>query len=95
MACLRECQPFSRTRWLIIRNMCSNLNISLKFQTLRSIVKNCLQMCNSSGKKSIAFPAIGTGILGFPHDVAAKIFFEETKEFDKKTTSCTITEVSC
>ena len=61
---------------------------------LRSIVKNCLNKCNSSEKHSIAFPAIGTGILGFPRDVAAKIFFEETKEFGKRTSNCNIKEVS-
>jgi O-acetyl-ADP-ribose deacetylase (regulator of RNase III)/phosphoribosyl-ATP pyrophosphohydrolase len=61
---------------------------------LRSIVENCLNKCNSNGKDSIAFPAIGTGILGFPHDVAAKIFFEETKKFEKKIQNCKIKEVS-
>ena len=61
---------------------------------LRSILENCLNKCNSSRKKSIAFPAIGTGILGFPHNVAAKIFFEETKEFEKRISNCNIKEVS-
>jgi O-acetyl-ADP-ribose deacetylase (regulator of RNase III) len=32
--------------------------------------------------------------LSFPHDLAAKIFFEETKEFEKRITNCTIKEVS-
>ena len=53
-----------------------------------------MKKCNSSGKTSIAFPAIGTGILGFPHDVAAKTFFEETKAFGKKVSNCSIKEVS-
>ena len=61
---------------------------------LRNIIKNCLKKCNLSGKKSIAFPAIGTGILGFPHDNAAKIFFEETKEFGQRISDCSIKEVS-
>ncbi|XP_028392657.1 protein mono-ADP-ribosyltransferase PARP14-like [Dendronephthya gigantea] len=63
-------------------------------EVLRSIIKNCLKKCHSSGKTSIAFPAIGTGILGFPHDVAAKIFFEETKEFEQSVSNCSIKEVS-
>ncbi|XP_028392654.1 protein mono-ADP-ribosyltransferase PARP14-like [Dendronephthya gigantea] len=63
-------------------------------QVLRTIIKNCLQKCHSSGKTSIAFPAIGTGILGFPHDVAAKIFFGETKEFGQRVSNCSIKEVS-
>ena len=61
---------------------------------LRNIIKNCLKKCNLSGKKSIAFPAIGTGTLGFPHDNSAKIFFEETKEFGQRISDCSIKEVS-
>ncbi|XP_028392772.1 protein mono-ADP-ribosyltransferase PARP14-like [Dendronephthya gigantea] len=63
-------------------------------QVLRTIIRNCLKKCNSSAKKSIAFPAIGTGVLGFPHDVAAKLFFEETKRFVLKVSNCSIKEVS-
>ena len=61
---------------------------------LRNIIKNCLKKCNLSGKKSIAFPAIGTGVLGFPHDNAAKIFFEEVKQFEQRISNCSIKEVS-
>ena len=43
--------------------------------------------------RSIAFPAIGTGTLGFPHDVAAKICFEECKEFDKKNPSTCLKDI--
>ena len=60
---------------------------------LRTIIKNCLKKCNSSEKKSIAFPAIGTGILGFPRDKAAEIFFEETKEFGQRISNCSVKEV--
>ncbi|XP_046848014.1 protein mono-ADP-ribosyltransferase PARP14-like [Xenia sp. Carnegie-2017] len=66
----------------------------LMLQVLRNIIKSCLQKCHTLGKKSIAFPAIGTGILGFPHKVAAKIFFEETKRFEKTVSQCKIKEVS-
>ena len=58
------------------------------------IIKNCLKRCNSNGKRSIAFPAIGTGVLGFPRDVVAKILFEETKEFEKRNPNSSIKEVS-
>ena len=43
--------------------------------------------------KSIAFPAIGTGILGFPHDLTAKICFEECKEFDKKNPNTCLKDI--
>ena len=64
------------------------------FQVLRSIIKKCLKECNSRGKQSIAFPAIGTGVLGFPHAQAAKIFFEEAKQFGKRISNCSIKEIS-
>ena len=60
---------------------------------LRLIVQNCLTQCQSRGMKSIAFPAIGTGTLGFPHDVTAKICFEECKEFDKKNPSTCLKDI--
>jgi O-acetyl-ADP-ribose deacetylase (regulator of RNase III) len=53
-----------------------------------------LKKCNSSGQQSIAFPAIGTGVLGFPHDEAAKIFFEEAKRFGKTVSSCKMKQIS-
>ncbi|XP_046849873.1 protein mono-ADP-ribosyltransferase PARP14-like isoform X2 [Xenia sp. Carnegie-2017] len=62
-------------------------------KVLRSIIKKCLSTCHSTGKLSIAFPAIGTGILGFPPDATAKIFFEETKSFERKVSTCNIKEV--
>ena len=43
--------------------------------------------------RCIAFPAIGTGTLGFPHDVTAKICFEECKEFDKKNPSTCLKDI--
>ena len=72
----------------------TNLVFYIFLQVLRSIVKDCLNKCNLSGKSSIAFPAIGTGVLGFPHNVAAKILFEETKEFEKRISNCNVKEVS-
>ena len=62
-------------------------------QVLRSIIQNCLTKSQSRGMRSIAFPAIGTGTLGFPHDVTAKICFEECKEFDKKNPSTCLKDI--
>ena len=39
--------------------------------SLTRIVNNCLIELKKSGFKSIAFPAIGTGMLNYPHDLAA------------------------
>ncbi|XP_028392341.1 LOW QUALITY PROTEIN: protein mono-ADP-ribosyltransferase PARP14-like [Dendronephthya gigantea] len=62
-------------------------------QVLRAIIKDCLKKCNSNGKTSIAFPPLEQ-VLGFPHDVAAKIFFEEAKGFGTKFPNSSVKEVS-
>jgi O-acetyl-ADP-ribose deacetylase (regulator of RNase III) len=46
---------------------------------LRSSVKESLRLANENGLKSIAFPAIGTGIAGFPLDRCAEVMMEEAR----------------
>lgn len=48
--------------------------------TAESIVKatkNCLKLAEEEHIRSIAFPALGTGVAGFPLDQAADIMLEE------------------
>ncbi len=40
---------------------------------LANCYKNSLNLAKNNGIKSIAFPAISTGVYGFPSDLAAKI----------------------
>ncbi len=40
---------------------------------LASCYRSCLQLADSKGLKSIAFPALSTGIFGYPVDEAAEI----------------------
>ena len=54
---------------------------SLSFQSLRAIVRKCLQKGEELGVKSIAFPVIGTGNLSFPRNAASRIMLEETISF--------------
>lgn len=42
---------------------------------------NSLKIAQEKGIQSIAFPAISTGIFGYPLDKCAKIMFKTTKEF--------------
>ena len=46
---------------------------------LRSSVKESLALAKENNLKSIAFPAIGAGIAGFPMDRCAKVMLEEVK----------------
>ena len=50
-------------------------------QDLQVLVKKCLKECTKLGMTSIAFPAIGTGNLGYPNDVVARIMVETISSF--------------
>ena len=49
-------------------------------QALRSSTTHCLRIAKERGLKSIAFPAVGTGIAGFPLEECAKIMLREVAE---------------
>jgi O-acetyl-ADP-ribose deacetylase (regulator of RNase III) len=48
---------------------------------LRRSIRNCLALADEKGLKSIAFPAISTGIYGFPIERAAKVMLAEASEY--------------
>ena len=45
------------------------------------MVNKCLKECTKLGVTSIAFPAIGTGNLGYPNDVVARVMVEAISSF--------------
>jgi O-acetyl-ADP-ribose deacetylase (regulator of RNase III) len=48
---------------------------------LADCYKNSLRLAAENNIKSIAFPAISTGVYGFPHERAADIAINEVKNF--------------
>jgi len=48
---------------------------------LAQAIRSSLSLANDLQAKSISFPAISTGIFGFPADRAADIFMEEISSF--------------
>jgi len=50
-------------------------------ELLASCYRNALALGKQKGVKSIAFPAISTGVYGFPVERAAKIAAREAKQF--------------
>ena len=48
---------------------------------LRTAVRNSLTLADDNGLKSVAFPAISTGIYRFPVERAAKVMLAEAAEF--------------
>ncbi|XP_018417200.1 PREDICTED: poly [ADP-ribose] polymerase 14-like [Nanorana parkeri] len=59
----------------------------------REVVRSCL--CESEKRKmrSITFPAIGTGVLGFPKSSVATFMFEEILKFSSKSNPQHLREV--
>jgi O-acetyl-ADP-ribose deacetylase len=55
--------------------------------SLRDATRNSLQRAKEKGVESIAFPAIGTGIAGFPLDRCAEIMGAEVRDHLKGETS--------
>jgi len=54
---------------------------------LESAVTGCLRVANELKCSSIAFPAISTGIFGFPKDRAAEIIFSAIEKYFESNTS--------
>ncbi len=54
---------------------------------LRNSTAHCLRIARERGLRSIAFPAVGAGIAGFPLDECAKIMLREAAEHLRKETS--------
>ncbi|NLJ49904.1 MAG: O-acetyl-ADP-ribose deacetylase [Candidatus Atribacteria bacterium] len=53
-------------------------------ELLASCYKNSLQVAKDHGIQSISFPAISTGVYGFPKKRAAEIAIKEVKRFLEK-----------
>jgi O-acetyl-ADP-ribose deacetylase len=56
-------------------------------ENLRRSTRRSLEIANEKGLRSIAFPAVGTGIARFPLDECARIMVEEVARHAKGTTS--------
>ncbi len=53
-------------------------------KTLYNAYDNSLSLCPPNTIKTIAFPAISTGVYGFPKEKAAAISFKAVRDFLKK-----------
>ena len=55
-------------------------------QKIREATSNSLLRGDELGIKSIAFPALGTGVGGFPLDECARIMIDEVRQYSAKKT---------
>uniref|UniRef100_A0A8C6S2W1 Poly [ADP-ribose] polymerase n=1 Tax=Nannospalax galili TaxID=1026970 RepID=A0A8C6S2W1_NANGA len=63
------------------------------FQIMKNIITNCLKDTELLALQSIAFPAIGTGNLGFPKPVFAELIISQVLKFSRKNKLKTLREV--
>jgi O-acetyl-ADP-ribose deacetylase (regulator of RNase III) len=56
-------------------------------ESLRGSTRRSLEIANQRGLRSIAFPAVGTGIAHFPMDECARIMIEEVVSHARSGTS--------
>ncbi|KAL3886858.1 hypothetical protein ACJMK2_026820 [Sinanodonta woodiana] len=68
-------------------------NEAVSRQMLRDFMGNCLFECSNMNYRSIAFPALGTGRLGYPSDVSAKEMITEAGKFGQKRPNSTLRDV--
>jgi O-acetyl-ADP-ribose deacetylase len=52
-----------------------------KAKLLASCYRNCLRLAVENGLKTVAFPAVSTGIYGYPLSEAAKVSSQTIEEF--------------
>ena len=60
---------------------------------LKSAIKSVLELAEEHGIKSVAIPAVSSGIFGFPKERAAKIILGEVVEFFKSKKPKNLKEV--
>ncbi|CAH1781382.1 unnamed protein product [Owenia fusiformis] len=58
-----------------------NTDKSASKESVENIIRKCLEIASSYNVKSMAFPALGTGKLGIPGDVAAFMMYDGIKRF--------------
>ena len=52
-------------------------------QMFHKIVTETLNLASQKGFTTVAFPALGTGNLGFPRNIAAETMFNAINQFSK------------
>jgi len=71
----------------VIHAASMRLGGATKADALRSSTAHCLRIANDRGLKTIAFPAVGTGIAGFPLEECASVMLREAAEHLRDSTS--------
>ena len=75
--------------WMLAVICCFNALI----QVMTNLINECLKRASNSKFKTIAFPAIGTGVLGVPPDKSAEWMFAAAAGFSESISSTSVRRV--
>ena len=71
-------------RW-VIHAAVMGQDLRTSAEAIRSATRRTLELADSLGAESVALPAFGTGVGGFPLDECARIMVSEARAFDGRS----------
>ena len=75
-----------KAKW-VIHAPTMKLDFKTNEEYIRKATRAALEEAERIGVKSLAFPALGTGVGGFPRDKAARVMVEEIEDYISKGTN--------
>jgi O-acetyl-ADP-ribose deacetylase (regulator of RNase III) len=73
-----------RARW-VIHGAVMGQDLRTNADLVRRTTRACLELADELGSRSLALPAFGTGIGGFPLGECARIMVEEARIFESRS----------
>ena len=67
---------YSKIIMMIVQSSSSSHTMVIPLQAMKTMVANIMAECDRLQVSSVAFPAIGTGMLGFPDNIVAKVMLQ-------------------
>ena len=71
-------------RW-VVHGAVMGQNLRTDAGLVRRTTRSCLELADELGARSLALPAFGTGVGGFPLDECARIMVEEARAFEPRS----------
>jgi O-acetyl-ADP-ribose deacetylase (regulator of RNase III) len=73
-----------RARW-VIHGAVMGQDLRTNADLIRRTTRRCLEVADGLGAESVALPAFGTGVGGFPLDECARIMVEEAGAYEPRS----------
>lgn len=81
-----------RARW-VIHGAVMGQDLRTSADLVRRTTRSCLEVADELGCRSLALPAFGTGVGGFPLGECARIMVEEARAFEPRSLELVIFSV--